>query len=448
MTKSKSIYKRFWIVLSLFLFCNYSIFFLFQNKVQHIYNSLEGSSLHVTRRTASTGALVINRTQTFSKRNKITANIWKTSDITNDRILAQKYFKPEVNTTLPPKYIYPQNGASSWSVRTGKDIFVEHECPIQHCSILGSVLNPETKVDARLFKENDLGISDVRPFLNEVKRFAEQVWIFFALESPMASPNYNNLNSVINWTATYRPDSTVVAPYEKWVPFDNFTELRNVSKNYADGKTKKAAAFISNCGASNNRLAYIKMLQTYIDVDIFGNCGNKECSKYNGKTCFDMLSKDYKFYLAFENANCRHYITEKFFLNALQNDIIPVVMGAHPDDYLRAAPPGSYIHVEDFPTVNALADYLHKLDQNDYLYNQYFRWKGTGSFIDTKFWCRICAMLWDPKMPQLQVSSLEEWWRPKDICVSTWNNIVWDDQKPNSPTREERSENKSSISRL
>ena len=51
-------------------------------------------------------------------------------------------------------------------------------------------------------------------------------------------------------------------------------------------------------------------------------------------------------------------------------------MGAAPEDYKRIAPPHSYIHVDDFADAKELADYLHKLDNDDNLYNQYFAWKG------------------------------------------------------------------------
>ena len=29
-----------------------------------------------------------------------------------------------------------------------------------------------------------------------------------------------------------------------------------------------------------------------------------------------------------------------------------------------------------------------------------FQWKGTGEFINTKFWCRVCALLHDPKVEE------------------------------------------------
>jgi len=72
--------------------------------------------------------------------------------------------------------------------------------------------------------------------------------------------------------------------------------------------------------------------------------------------------------------------------------MVPVVMGAHPDDYKAVAPHHSYIHIEDFETPKDLANYLLYLHQNDYAYNEYFSWKGTGEFIDTKYLCRVCAM--------------------------------------------------------
>ena len=58
--------------------------------------------------------------------------------------------------------------------------------------------------------------------------------------------------------------------------------------------------------------------------------------------------------------------------------MLPVALGARPEDYEALAPPHSYIHVDDFESPRHLAEYLHKLDKNDDLYNEYFRWKGTG----------------------------------------------------------------------
>ena len=61
-------------------------------------------------------------------------------------------------------------------------------------------------------------------------------------------------------------------------------------------------------------------------------------------------------------------------------------MGAHPDDYKRQAPYHSYIHVDEYESPKELAEYLEKLDKDTDLYNSYFQWKGTGTFINTFFW--------------------------------------------------------------
>lgn len=147
----------------------------------------------------------------------------------------------------------------------------------------------------------------------------------------------------------------------------------------------------------------------------------------SGGVCFDLLNDDYKFYLAFENSNCKNYITEKLFVNALGRNILPIVMGAPPEDYEISAPYHSYIHVDDFASPKELAEYLKILDENDDLYNSYFKWKGTGEFISpiAHFWCRVCAMLHDESSIEIPnwYDDINEWLQPPGICTKgSWRN--------------------------
>lgn len=115
-----------------------------------------------------------------------------------------------------------------------------------------------------------------------------------------------------------------------------------------------------------------------------------------------MFKKDYKFYLAFENSNCKEYITEKLFENSYEYNMLPIVMGARPEEYKKYTPDNSFIHIEEFPSPKELAEYLHKLDQDDDLYNSYFKWKGTTKYLQL-IWAilithaylfRLCTRNW------------------------------------------------------
>lgn len=92
-------------------------------------------------------------------------------------------------------------------------------------------------------------------------------------------------------------------------------------------------------------------------------------------------------------------------------------MGAAPEDYRRVSPHYSFIHVDEYTSARELADYLIELDKNDDLYNEYFKWKGTGSFINTYFWCRVCAMLHDTSRGHAGYGNIEEWWRGREVCI-------------------------------
>lgn len=90
-------------------------------------------------------------------------------------------------------------------------------------------------------------------------------------------------------------------------------------------------------------------------------------------------------------------------------------MGAHPNDYALTAPTQSYIHVDDFASPKHLADFLHRIDQDDNLFNEYLKWKQTGEFINTYFWCRLCTMLHAPPKPK-SYQNINAWWNPPGVC--------------------------------
>ena len=54
----------------------------------------------------------------------------------------------------------------------------------------------------------------------------------------------------------------------------------------------------------------------------------------------------YKFALAFENSQCRDYVTEKFWRILNTTLSVPIVMGG--GDYEQLAPPNSFLDVRNF----------------------------------------------------------------------------------------------------
>ena len=69
-------------------------------------------------------------------------------------------------------------------------------------------------------------------------------------------------------------------------------------------------------------------------------------------------------------------------------------MGAHKSTYTKIAPPNSFIHVDDFNSPQHLAEYLHKLDNDDELYNEYFKWMSEFRLTSRPdIMCQVCEFL-------------------------------------------------------
>jgi hypothetical protein len=213
----------------------------------------------------------------------------------------------------------------------------ELNCEYYNC-ILTKNRNDFDTSDAVLFHWWDIDWWDVPNY-----HLTDQKWVLLNHEPPKNCPPIEYLEPFgghINWTLSYRYDSDIFSPYGEIFKCD-----KNLKTKYRfDEKKKSIAWFVSECYSESNRELYVKELQKYIDVDIFGKCGQLKCSK--DKKCYEMIAKNYKFYLAFENSVsfliilllsifsflynlvfpqqlCKDYVTEKFY-RTVNYDIIPV----------------------------------------------------------------------------------------------------------------------------
>ncbi|KAL1470690.1 hypothetical protein MTO96_024107 [Rhipicephalus appendiculatus] len=207
-----------------------------------------------------------------------TGSLWPHED-SGDRIEQQLMFVPEDykrnNTRI--KKILLMRGLGGWGdLPRGRAVFLRDKCPVDTCEIVTSQ-DEAPDADAVLFKDRFVAPKYRRPW--------HQVWILYLLECPYHTQSFINIKNIFNWTATYRHDSDIVAPYEKFVSYDDggTSAQRPASSVPPRNKTKKVAWFVSNCAARNQRLQFARKLAAYIDVDIYGTCGSLKCPPCAGR---------------------------------------------------------------------------------------------------------------------------------------------------------------------
>ena len=112
-----------------------------------------------------------------------------------------------------------------------------------------------------------------------------QQYVFVNEEPPTLDSRVNlrHLDNFFNMTITYRKDSDIQWPYgliETHLPTKNTSSQSNggsTVKNYAHGKTKLVAWFVSNCNSHSMREKYVENLKKYIEVAVYGKCGDQNC---------------------------------------------------------------------------------------------------------------------------------------------------------------------------
>ena len=205
------------------------------------------------------------------------------------------------------------------------------------------------------------------------------------------SSNYfNNLSLIFNKELIDRQNlSTNLCPYTCNQPLSD--DILSMLQPYLPPievptlhrKIVYIAWFVSNCNTHSRREEYVAKLRTQpgIHVDIYGYCQSiyhrhlipNQCNK-GTPNCTEQILSHYRFYLSFENSLCDSYITEKYWIQGLNQHIIPIVLGAKREQYQRLAVPHSYLHVDDYPTVEDLAKELHRLNENTTELTRYLQW--------------------------------------------------------------------------
>ncbi|XP_060069673.1 alpha-(1,3)-fucosyltransferase 7-like [Ylistrum balloti] len=327
------------------------------------------------------------------------------------------FYSYNLNATDQPIVLI--HNTSNWINKTSKTVliwtyfFSDHNwadyfnTAFQQCKFKCIATGDKSKIkfaDAVVFHLRD--IDSVIPEYRE----SSQIWIITNAESPLnavSSVYKKRINSMFNWTMTYRPESTVHSYYGRYIPLTDDERKNYTPINYAATRSMMAASIVSNCADDAHRLKILSELGRYIQLHQYGNCGSLPCPG----TEHICRSNKYRFRIALENSICRDYITEKFW-NSLRDEVIPVVHWPWVEEtsITELVPPKSFINLHDFDSIAHLGRYLIYLANNDTEFNSYFEWKKLYRLsLDTPMAAiELCTKLHQPRRDQ-EITDLYRW---------------------------------------
>ncbi|KAJ6657122.1 hypothetical protein lerEdw1_002868 [Lerista edwardsae] len=163
----------------------------------------------------------------------------------------------------------------------------------------------------------------------------------------------------------------------------------------------------------------------YIEVDSYGTCLHnrdlpehlKNPASMDSESFYKTLAQ-YKFALAFENAVCEDYITEKLW-RPLMLGVVPVYYGSPSiADWLPSNK--SAVLVTGFAHPKDLARYIKALDSNDREYEAYLEWKRKGDISNQRLLAAIKDRTWGVQdvMKDNYIDAFECM-----VCNKVWENI-------------------------
>ena len=228
-------------------------------------------------------------------------------------------------------------------------------------------------------------------------------------------PNFNNPSDLFLF---HRSDADIQTYYallrkRPTPPVRNYTEIIKT-------KTKTAAWIVSHYQTQSERGRYVKELQKYIDVDVYGTGAPHNCPRSFDEMCSKMISTKYKFYLGFENSLCDDYVTEKFY----KYFSLDVVLVARAADLVNIAPPETFVNTAHFRSPKQLAERLVYLSEHEEEYVEILREKDRyftmfeeyvlkNEYRENRYeaipFCQLCQRLWNVDKYSKIVKDINIW---------------------------------------
>lgn len=279
-----------------------------------------------------------------------------------------------------------------WTRRLGPKGIHRIKCGHFHCyySSQRKFLKYKRKL-ALMFYGSDMEFNDL-----PLPRRSHHEWALFHEESPMNNYAFSHLTFIklINHTATFRRESHYPLTTQNIYSLKYITERQPVPLNVKHSEQKRrsiaSVVYIQSHGeVPSDRDRYVSELMKHIPVDSYGtSLHNRDLPEkfhnpaetFENEEFLDFISI-YKFHLAFENAICNDYITEKL-TRPLHVGSIPIYRGS-PTVKDWAPNNHSIILVDDFESPYDLAQYISFLDNNDEEYEKYLSHKYLGGVTNS-----------------------------------------------------------------
>ena len=216
-------------------------------------------------------------------------------------------------------------------------------------------------------------------------------WALYHEESPKNQPMFSHHEgmALFNHTSTFKQQSSypISTQYIENMEY-LLAPLKYTTAQKDEIRAKENLASVAYvqgiCSPPSDREAYIYELMKYIKIDSYGACLNNKKLPENLQKKSTMLSKEYieffrryKFILAFQNARCDDYMTEKIF-RTINMGVVPVYLGA-PNIREWLPDPDLAILADEFESPTDLAAYIKHVDSDATLYEKFLEYKASGN---------------------------------------------------------------------